>query len=207
LIFLAKYCIITYKSKLGDTKMAKEQQVNKELSSIERRQIVRGVCALYHTKLAKNSPKQPDDLTFSQFMDLLDVDVRLDKVMTRELLRKANHKSPLSRWNEEVLKALKPFIGDVKLEETSETLKDDLIKVYIDYQAKNDPSLSEKDLKKITASKVTIWKFLDYIAEANSSLDKLPNLRKYGVNSLNWKLAHLKIEALKELQKVLPKAS
>jgi hypothetical protein len=188
--------------------MAKpEENKNKNgLTAIERRQIVRGMCELYHTKLAKNSPKKPDDLTFTQFMDLLDVDERLDKAITKELLRKANHKSPLSRWDEEVLRALKPFSENIKIEETAETLRDDLIKVYIDYLIKNVPSLSEKDLKKITASKVTVWKYLDFVMEANPYLGAIPNIRKFGASSLNWKMSHLKLEALKKIQEILPKS-
>jgi hypothetical protein len=186
--------------------MAKPEERKNGLTAIERRQVVRWATNQYWEKFEKNKPKAPEDLTFTKFMQLLEVMPEVDNLYTKELIRKINKKSEMSKWSEEVLIPLKSFSKEVKFEETSETLKDDLMKLYIDFQVKNDPSLTAEDIKKITASKITVWKFLDFLMESNQNIGSIPNLRKHGVNSLNWKMSHLKMEALTKLKELLPKS-
>ena len=170
-----------------------------ELSTIGKRKIVLAMANSYKEKFESNRPTPKTDLNYAEIHSLL-MDNEKAKPLFTDLIinNKIRPNDSLSQWKSENIEPFKGIFSFDK-EEDIEDKKLIISEYYEKWYRKNNPTCK----KRITPSTITISKVFDMLGATQKELQTLPNLYKFGVVSLSWKLSHLKIEALEHLQTTL----
>jgi hypothetical protein len=176
----------------------KNNQKNK-VSTIEKRKIVLAMANSFKEKFEADRPTPKLDLNYTEVHTLLMDNEKAKPIFTDLFLnQKIRPSDSLSQWKAEHIQLFKNIFTFNK-EEDVEDKRLLIAESYEVWYRKNNPTCK----KRITPSTITVSKIFDMLGATKENMETLPNLYKYGVVSLSWKLSHLKIEALDHLQKSL----
>ena len=169
------------------------------LSILDKRNIILNMANAYKDKFEQDRPTTKTDLTFSEIKELCYLNNNTkDKFLKLLLEDKINPRNKLSKWSNDCLVIFKDDFSELKRVENIEDKRLIVAKAYEDWIRVNEP----KNNKRITASTITIHKYIDMLKRSKKSID-INKLYDAGMNSLSWRISHLNIEALSVLEKAL----